>query len=244
MPTDESRSLGPHGTVGGVPNKNTDDDGEARGRPRRRGERTRTAILDHAERIFAERGFDATTLGEIASAAGIRAPSLYEYFDSKERLYDAMLERACEPLFRILDAYVTAGEAAPPDPRPNLLAKVLEVFRERPHLPRLMHQEALLGGPHLQRILQQRMQALLGRAFDVLARLPSGGRWRSDEVPFVGLAMMHVCTCYYSMAPLYKTTFGFDLLSDEMQEKHAEFLARFWQMLWFDAPSLPPPSAS
>lgn len=236
MPTNESRSLGPHGAGGGVPN--TTDETNARRRPRRRGERTRAAILDHAERIFAERGFDATTLGEIASAAGIRAPSLYEYFDSKERLYDAMLERACEPLFAILDGYArqTTG---PADPRPNLLGKVLEAFRERPHLPRLMHQEALLGGPHLQRILQERMQAMFGRTLDVLARLPSGGRWRPEEVPFVGLAMMHVCTCYYSMAPLYKTTFGLDLLSSEMQERHAAFLAEFWQMLWFDAPTRP-----
>ena len=232
MATNESRSLGPPATAGGVPKKKDEATG-TRGRPRRRGEKTRAAILDHAERIFAQRGFDATTLGEIASAAGIRAPSLYEYFDSKERLYDAMLERACEPLFAILDTY--AGQAGGEvDPRPNLLAKVLKVFRERPHLPRLMHQEALLGGPHLQRILQERMQRLFGRALDVLERLPSGGRWHPDEVPFVGLAMMHVCTCYYSMAPLYKSTFGLDLLSDEMQEKHAEFLAEFWQMLWFD----------
>jgi hypothetical protein len=120
---------------------------------------------------------------------------------------------------------------------------VLDVFRERPHLPRLMHQEALLGGPHLQRILQERMQALFGRTLDVLARLPSGGRWRADEVPFVGLAMMHACTCYYSMAPLYKETFGLDLLSDEMQKKHAAFLAEFWQMLWFDEPTRPRPPA-
>lgn len=209
-----------------------------RGRPRRRGARTREAILEHAERIFAVRGFDATTLGEIASAAGIRAPSLYEYFDSKERLYDAMLERACEPLFEILDGYARQ-EVESADPRPNLLGKVLAVFRARPHLPRLMHQEALLGGPHLQHILQERMRRLFGRTLDVLGRLPSGGRWRPDDIPFVGLAMMHVCTCYYSMAPLYKATFGLDLLSEDMQDRHARFLAEFWQLLWFDEPASP-----
>jgi len=235
MPINESGTVGPHdGANGGVPDRHHHTAGATR-RPRRRGQKTRTAILDHAERIFAERGFEATTLGEIASAAGIRAPSLYEYFDSKESLYEAMLERACEPLFEVLDDYAAAGPTV--DPRPNLLGKVLAIFRERPHLPRLMHQEALLGGPRLQHILQQRMQTLFGRTMDVLGRLPSGGRWRQDEVPFVGLVMMHVCTCFYSMAPLYKTAFGVDLLSDEMQDRHTEFLGRFWQMLWFDSPS-------
>lgn len=235
MPTDESGSSRPHGTMGGVSQNSTDSAG-ARRRPRRRGERTRTAILDHAERIFSERGFDAATLGDIAKAAGIRAPSLYEYFDSKESLYDAMLEQACEPLLEILESY-TRADTSPPEARPNLLAKVLTVFRERPHLARLIHQEALVGGPHLERLLQPRMQTLFGRTLEVLGRLPSGGRWTQDEVPFVGLAMMHVCTCYYSMAPLYKTTFGVDLLSDEMQDKHADFLMKFWRTFWFERPS-------
>ena len=211
---------------------------EPRKRSRRRGERTRALILDQAERLFAEKGFEAATLGEIAGAAGIRAPSLYEYFESKEQLYDAMLERACEPMLEILDAYVHASKDAP-EPRPNLLAKFVTIFRERPHLPRLMHQEALVGGPHLQRVLQRRMEALFGRTLDVLEHLPSAGRWTADEVPFVGLAMMHVCTCYYSMAPLYKSTFGLDLLSNDMQEKHADFLRKFWQMMWFEAPEPP-----
>jgi AcrR family transcriptional regulator len=236
MAMEGSRSVEPEAPVRSA--QSQDDQTASRPRARRRGERTRTAILDHAERIFSDRGFDATTLGEIAAAAGIRAPSLYEYFDSKESLYDATLERACEPLFSILDDY--AGKSSgPADARPNLLAKVLAVFRERPHLPRLMHQEALLGGPHLQRILQERTRTLFGRALDVLDRLPSGGRWRPEEVPFVGLAMMHACTCYYSMAPLYKTALGLDLLSEEMQDKHAEFLTEFWQMLWFDPPTRP-----
>ncbi len=239
MAPDDPRLQAVQGTRGRA---STNDGPAGTARPKRRGERTRAAILDHAERIFADKGFDATTLGEIAGAAGIRAPSLYEYFDSKERLYDAMLERACEPLLEILDGYASAANDQR-DPRPNLLAKVLAVFRERPHVPRLMHQEALLGGPHLQRVLQQRMQTLFGRTVDVLERLPSGGRWRADQVPFVGLAMMHVCTCYYSMAPLYKAAFGLDLLSDEMQAKQAEFLAEFWQMLWFEPPGRPTESA-
>ena len=205
-----------------------------RPRSRRRGERTRALILDKAQEIFAAKGFEATTLGEIAGAAGIRAPSLYEYFGSKEQLYEAMLTRACEPLLDVLDRFVKAHEGTP-NPRPNLLEDFLGIFSTRPFLPRLMHQEALTGAARLQPILSRMMETLFGRAIDALDRIPSGGRWARDEIPFVALAMMHVCTCYFSLAPLYQTSFGLDLMSPQAQERHAEFLRKFWQMMWFEA---------
>jgi hypothetical protein len=100
-----------------------------------------------------------------------------------------------------------------------------------------MHQEALTGAARLQPILSRMMETLFGRSIDALDRIPSGGRWQRDEIPFVALAMMHVCTCYFSLAPLYQGSLGLDLLSDEVQTRHAEFLRKFWRMLWFETPT-------
>ncbi|MBW2244775.1 MAG: TetR/AcrR family transcriptional regulator [Deltaproteobacteria bacterium] len=57
-----------------------------------RGEATRAAILEEAEAVFAERGFDGTRLEEIAERVGIRRPAISYYFVGKEALYDAVLE--------------------------------------------------------------------------------------------------------------------------------------------------------
>jgi TetR/AcrR family transcriptional regulator len=53
--------------------------------------RTRTAILDAAERLFAERGFEATRLEDVAEAVGIRRASIVYHFRDKAALYDAVL---------------------------------------------------------------------------------------------------------------------------------------------------------
>ncbi|MFI1498321.1 TetR/AcrR family transcriptional regulator [Streptomyces platensis] len=53
----------------------------------------RTRIEDTAARLFAERGFAGTTIGEIAAAAGLSKPMLYRHFDSKQELHLALLER-------------------------------------------------------------------------------------------------------------------------------------------------------
>lgn len=47
---------------------------------------TREVILEAAERLFAERGFAATSVRDIVGAAGTSAPSLYHFFGSKENL--------------------------------------------------------------------------------------------------------------------------------------------------------------
>ncbi|WP_030801531.1 MULTISPECIES: TetR/AcrR family transcriptional regulator [unclassified Streptomyces] len=53
----------------------------------------RTRIEDTAARLFAERGYAGTTIGEIATEAGLSKPMLYRHFDSKQELHLALLER-------------------------------------------------------------------------------------------------------------------------------------------------------
>ena len=56
-----------------------------------RQEDTRRRILDQALELFAARGYDAVSVGEIAEAAGIKAPSLYNHFPSKQAIFDALI---------------------------------------------------------------------------------------------------------------------------------------------------------
>ncbi|HEV7188327.1 MAG TPA: TetR/AcrR family transcriptional regulator [Blastococcus sp.] len=85
----------------------------------RRAERhaaTRREILDAAWELARERGLGGWSLRDVASAVGMRAPSLYGYFDSKNALYDALFaEGNAELLARAGRAHaeLTARGAAP-----------------------------------------------------------------------------------------------------------------------------------
>ena len=56
-------------------------------------DRSRAAILDAAEAVFADRGFASTSLSDIGAAAGLSRGTPSYFFGSKERLYRAVLER-------------------------------------------------------------------------------------------------------------------------------------------------------
>jgi AcrR family transcriptional regulator len=60
---------------------------------RHRGRMRVAALMQAAAAVFAEKGFDAATMTEIAALAGAPIGSLYQFFPSKEVLADAVLER-------------------------------------------------------------------------------------------------------------------------------------------------------
>ena len=67
--------------------------------PNRRGARSREAVLDAAERLIAEHGFEAATVGALVKAAGIPASSIYHYFGSKDGVLLAVMERGAQGYF-------------------------------------------------------------------------------------------------------------------------------------------------
>jgi AcrR family transcriptional regulator len=58
----------------------------------------RDAVLELAAELFAEKGFRATTVRDIAEAAGVLSGSLYHHFDSKESIVDELLSRFLDDL--------------------------------------------------------------------------------------------------------------------------------------------------
>ena len=55
-------------------------------------EDTKRRILDQALELFAACGYDSVSVGMIAEAVGIKAPSLYNHFPSKQAIFDAIVE--------------------------------------------------------------------------------------------------------------------------------------------------------
>ena len=55
-------------------------------------EDTKRLILEQALALFSARGYDAVTVGDIARAVGIKAPSLYNHFPGKQAIFDALVD--------------------------------------------------------------------------------------------------------------------------------------------------------
>jgi AcrR family transcriptional regulator len=95
----------------------------AQDRRTRRREATKAEILDAAWDLVRENGLAALALRDLAARVGMRAPSLYQYFDSKHAIYDAMFAQGWR---QALDEIHTDVEI--PDTRDALLYAARAMF--------------------------------------------------------------------------------------------------------------------
>lgn len=86
--------------------------GRPRADRRRRARPPQDEILFAAARLFAERGFAGTSTRAIAFASGLRQPSLFHWFPSKEAILEALLERTLAPSLAFAESLAAEGGSA------------------------------------------------------------------------------------------------------------------------------------
>ena len=97
-----------------------DTEGTAAARAERR-----AGLLATAAEVFASQGYAATTIRQVADAAGILGGSLYYHFDSKEAMVDEILSTFLDEMWAAYDRVLQSGLGA----RETLEAIVVESFR-------------------------------------------------------------------------------------------------------------------
>jgi len=83
---------------------------------RARGVQRIVSILDAAETVFTEMGYDEATTNHIAAKAGISPGSLYQFFSNKEEIVQALAARYTEELQRVYDSVFSIEAASLPLP--------------------------------------------------------------------------------------------------------------------------------
>ncbi len=189
---------------------------------RRKGERTAERILDAAEALFAERGYAGATLRDVAAEVGLRTPSLYNHFPSKESLYAAVLERGISPVLDVLTEVVETRNRSDRDVR-QTVERTMGLVGKHPNLPRLIQHETLSGGRHLTPMLRDWVQRTFARAYEMVEASSAASRWDPDQFPLLVLAMYHVFVGYFAIAHVYKDLNGEDLLTEQALAKQTRF---------------------
>ena len=192
-------------------------------------ETTRDRILDVAESLFAQKGLAGTAVRDIARAAGLTAPSLYNYFEGKQALYEAVIARGVQPLFDLIGA-VGRGGARAEDRTGDMLDGIMDHLASHPDLARLIQHEALTDGASLEKIAQGWLRPIVSRGLVAMQSSPDNV-WSEEERPLAVAAWIHVILGHFAMAPLLRSLFDFDPLAPEQIERQKRFLRHYAQLL-------------
>lgn len=182
---------------------------------------TSDRILNAAEDLFAEKGYSATSLGDVADRVGIRSPSLYNHFKNKEALYQAVLDRLLEefsgPMQQLEVGPVTQERVF------FWLETIVRQHHANPNLARLLQHAALSGGPHTNELIDRLFRPM----FQPASELEDNDLNLLQETglqPWAVMAFNNLVMSYLTMAPMYRDMLGQDPFSDEALEKQLDLI--------------------
>jgi AcrR family transcriptional regulator len=174
---------------------------------------TADRILDAAEDLFAEKGYSATSLGDVADRVGIRSPSLYNHFRNKEALYQAVLERLLSEFSVPMEA-LNRAETVTNELVFHWLEAIVRQHHANPNLARLLQHAALSGGPHTNELIDRLFRPMFENGSKIEGRKPSLFE-ESGLQPWAVMAFNNLVMSYVTMAPMYRDLLGQDPFSEE-----------------------------
>lgn len=168
---------------------------DAKHPPRKRNrEATHLAVLNAAEMEFAQLGFAAARAQEIADRAGVTKGLIYHYFEDKEALYRAVLERVYTPLIgRCAEIERTIAD---PLKAMNACVKcLLDAYAKNPRVPAIMAMDVIQNqDTYLGKLSVGRLYRILSH---LLERGIRKGLFRQVDPWHAAANIVGICCFYY-----------------------------------------------
>lgn len=144
----------------------------------------RGQLLDAAITLFAERGIANTTVAQIAATAGVTSAMIHYWFDTRERLLDALVEERLAPVFNYIWDQGDMQRDAPVMLIKGVMQRLFEVTGRAPWLPSLWLREVVNEGGLLREYVIRRIPVQRVEAFrEALARGSRNGALNPEIEP-------------------------------------------------------------
>lgn len=156
-----------------------DDEPKTTGKRRRL---RKEEIVAEATRLFAERGYEGASMGDLAERVGLRKASLFHHFASKDALYQTVLGELLESMRgAILQAAMAEGSFA--ERLDALTDGLTDVLAQQPYAARLLVREAMDYGPVMRGGLGETINTLLEAALGFARAGQRAGEFKQQLDP-------------------------------------------------------------
>ncbi len=162
-------------------------------------EQRRAQLLEAANEMFSAKGYHAAAMDDIADAAGVSKPVLYQHFSSKLDLYLALLDQACDRLVEVVSQALASTEDNGERVVATMTAFYALVSSERPEF-RLVFESDLTGEAAVQERIWRVNDNIADRIAAVIAD-DTGLGW--DQAKLLAISLVgigHVSARYWVTA--------------------------------------------
>jgi AcrR family transcriptional regulator len=181
-------------------------------------------ILEKAAELFDKAGYHAVSVDELASAVGIRKPTLYHYFSSKDEILFGLHDVFIHLLIEKAEARPSSGPAS--ESLREMMADILELMHTHRGYVRVFFEHFRELPPDSQRIITEKRDLYENMVEATIRRGIADGEFRDLNPRLLALAVFGVCNWAYQwyrpsgpFRPPELAQFFADLLFNGLKEK-------------------------
>lgn len=142
---------------------------------KRDAKKTKQKILTNAMQLFSQKGFNATTVEDIANAGGVNKALIYYYFKSKAALYAEVMSESLREIYEDI-ALMQAPEHSPTEALKQFIVSYAVFADKHPYFPALLLRELSYSGSRLPETMFVEMR----RLFALLSGILQSGQDNGD----------------------------------------------------------------
>ena len=187
---------------------------------KKRDGKTKDRILDAAEQLFADKGFDGTKVQEIATSAGVNKAMLYYYFKDKDELLIAVIGRIIGGIRDAIPRYFDREENAAQNIE-HFLDFYIEYLADNSSFVRLMAWE-MLSARHVQAIAKDYIIPVFSLMRERITEAIAKGWIRDVSPEHTVFSVVGMNVFYIVASPLFMLILGDDPLCPEMIAKRKQ----------------------
>ncbi len=203
----------------------------------KRGEKTREAILNAAEAVFAEQGFDGARIDIIAEVSGYNKTLIFRYFGDKLGLYAEVLKRIDREMTALQTSVAPRlkHESIASDAHTfkafleTTVGALFDYLHDHPRFLRMLTWEMAEGWQTYAKIARQLHVDDVAQFEPLLHPIQSAGLLRTGVSPLIQMTLiLQICQSYLAFLPLYQMLLpGEDIFSATVLRRGREYIVAF-----------------
>lgn len=179
-------------------------------------------IMDAAEKLFADKGFDGTSVRDIAEAAGVNLAMISYYFGSKEKLMEAMFTYRSEFFKLQLETMIHNQDLEPMQKVEQLIDQYIEKLMSQQCFHRVMVREQMVNNNGL---IATQIHALKKRNQELIKKLIQEGQKKGDfkkqiDVPLLMMTLIGTVSQLVTTQHYYREINNLQSMPDEEFQQH------------------------
>ncbi|MBN2223218.1 MAG: TetR/AcrR family transcriptional regulator [Deltaproteobacteria bacterium] len=178
-------------------------------------EEKKEIILKAATRAFAQKGFAAVGIREIARDSGLNSATLYHYFSNKEGIYATVLERMFDQLVEILHE-ISRLDMEPEELVRFIMDRYIDFINDNRDVLKILIHELNLETDIVADVSTRFYNKFFKIAEEMLAARRADKGLTQVQPKHLLISGIGLCVIYFVIAPLFNLLEGKDQLSPEM----------------------------